>query len=160
RYFEAIDGRDLDTAVALWAQGGRENVRGRVDVLPPEGVREFIGELLGAIPDLEMRVLSTTTEDDRCGVHWRLTGTFAGPGSFASVAPTGNPIVLEGFDLLSVRDGLIQSNDAFTDSMTFARQIGMMPRQGSVGERGMTSALDARTRIAGARGAGEPELVA
>jgi len=160
RYFEAIDGRDLDTAVALWAQGGRENVRGRVDVLAPEGVREFIGELLGAIPDLEMRVLSTTTEDDRCGVHWRLTGTFAGPGSFASVAPTGNPIVLEGFDLLSVRDGLIQSNDAFTDSMTFARQIGMMPPQGSTAELRMTGAFNAKTRIADRLGAGEAALVA
>src|SRR6202035_4934015 len=158
RYFEAIDGRDLDTAVALWAQGGRENVRGRVDVLPPEGVREFIGELLGAIPDLEMRVLSTTTEDDRCGVHWRLTGTFAGPGSFAGVAPTGNPIVLEGFDLLSVRDGLIQSNDAFTDSMTFARQIGMMPPQGSTAELRMTGAFNAKTRIADRLGAGEAAL--
>ena len=37
-------------AVALWAQGGRENVRGQVDALAPEGVREFIGELLGAMP--------------------------------------------------------------------------------------------------------------
>ena len=32
RYFEAIDARDLDAAVALWAEGGRENVRGQVDV--------------------------------------------------------------------------------------------------------------------------------
>ena len=32
RYFAAIDARDLEAAVALWAPGGRENVRGRVDV--------------------------------------------------------------------------------------------------------------------------------
>ena len=63
-----------------------------------------------------MQIVSTTTEDDRCGVQWRLTGTFAGPGRFGGVAPTGNPIELEGFDLLTVRDGLIQSNDAFTDT--------------------------------------------
>ena len=67
-------------------------------------------------------------------MQWRLTGTFAGPGHFGGVAPTGTPIELEGFDLLTVRDGLIQSNDAFTDSMTFARQIGMMPPQGSTAE--------------------------
>src|SRR5258708_5976115 len=30
RYFAAIDARDLETAVSLWAPGGRENVRGRV----------------------------------------------------------------------------------------------------------------------------------
>jgi glyoxylase-like metal-dependent hydrolase (beta-lactamase superfamily II)/predicted ester cyclase len=160
RYFEALDARDLDAAVSLWAPGGRENVRGRVDVLAPDGVREFIGELFSAVPDLNMEVVSTTSEAEHCGVHWRLTGTFAGPGSFGGVAPTGNPLVLEGFDLLAVRDGLIQSNDAFTDSMTFARQIGMMPRQGSVAEQRMTGAFNAKTRITGARALGEPELVA
>jgi glyoxylase-like metal-dependent hydrolase (beta-lactamase superfamily II)/ketosteroid isomerase-like protein len=159
-YFAALDARDLDAALSLWAAGGRENVRGRVDVIAPEGVREFIGELFGAVPDLSMQVVSTTCETERCGVHWRLTGTFAGPGRFGGVAPTGNPIVLEGFDLLTVRDGLIQSNEAFTDSMTFARQIGMMPRQGSVAERRMTGAFNAKTRLTGTIGSGEAELVA
>jgi hydroxyacylglutathione hydrolase len=160
RYFEAIDARDLDTAVSLWAEGGRENVRGRVDVLAPEGVREFIGELIAAVPDLNMQIISTTSEDDRCGVHWRTTGTFAGPGHFGGVAPTGNPVVLEGFDLLTVKDGLIQSNDAFTDSMTFARQIGMMPPQGSTAEQRMMGAFNAKTRLADSLGAGEAQLVA
>jgi hydroxyacylglutathione hydrolase len=160
RYFEAIDARDLDAAVSLWAEGGREYVRGRVDVLAPEGVREFIGELMAAVPDLHMQVVSTTTEEDRCGVHWRLAGTFAGPGHFGGIAPTGNPIVLEGFDLITVRDGLIQSNDAFTDSMTFARQIGMMPPQGSTAEARMTAAFNAKTRLADSLGAGEAKLVA
>ncbi len=160
RYFAAIDARELDDAIALWAQGGRENVRGQVDVLAPEGVRMFIGELIGAIPDLNMQVVSTTAEADRCGVQWRLTGTFAGPGRFGGVAPTGNPIELEGFDLLTVRDGLIQSNDAFTDSMTFARQIGMMPPQGSGTEARMTRAFNAKTRLSARLGAGEAELVA
>ncbi len=160
QYFEAIDARDLDTAVALWAPGGRENVRGRVDVLAPEGVREFIGELIAAFPDLSMQIVSTTSEDDRCGVHWRLSGTFAGPGHFGGVAPTGSPVVAEGFDLLTVRDGLIQSNDAFTDSMTFARQIGMMPPLGSTAEQRMMAAFNARTRLTDSIGPGEAELVA
>jgi glyoxylase-like metal-dependent hydrolase (beta-lactamase superfamily II)/predicted ester cyclase len=160
RYFEAINARDLETAVSLWAPGGRENVRGRVDVLAPDGVREFIGELLEALPDLSMEVVSTTSQDDRCGVQWRLTGTFAGPGSFGGVSPTGSPLTIEGFDLLTVRDGLIQSNDAFTDSMTFARQIGLMPAQGSTAELRMTGAFNAKTRLSDSLGPGEAQLVA
>jgi hydroxyacylglutathione hydrolase len=160
RYFEAIDARELDVAVGLWAEGGRENVRGQVDVLAPEGVRAFIGGLLDAVPDLHMAVISTTTEDERCGVHWRLTGTFAGPGDFSGVAPNGRQIELEGFDLLTVRDGLIQSNDAFTDSMTFARQIGMMPPQGSPAELRMMGAFNAKTRIGDRLAGGEARLVA
>jgi glyoxylase-like metal-dependent hydrolase (beta-lactamase superfamily II)/predicted ester cyclase len=160
RYFEAIDARDLDGAVALWAPGGRDNVRGRVDVIAPEGVRDFLGELIGALPDLSMQVVSTTAEGERCGVHWRLRGTFAGPGSFGGIAPTGARLDIEGFDLVTVRDGLIQHNDAFTDSMTFARQVGMMPPQGSAGEHRMMGAFNAKTRLTGGLAAGEAELVA
>src|ERR1700736_5718477 len=71
RYFDAIDARDLDAAVAMWAEGGRENVRRQVDVTAPEGVRAFIGELLDAFPDLRFEVVSTTTQDDRCAAQWR-----------------------------------------------------------------------------------------
>jgi len=70
------------------------------------------------------------------------------------------PIELEGFDLLTVRGGLIQSNDAFTDSMSFARQIGMMPPQDSGAEKRMMQAFNAKTRLSARLGAGEAELVA
>jgi len=160
RYFEAIDARDLDTAVSLWADGGREHVRGQVDTLAPDGVRDFIGALIDALPDLEMEVVSTTTDGDRCAVQWRLTGTFAGPGRFAGLAPTGNPIVLEGLDLLTVDDGLIQSNDAFTDTTTFLRQIGMMPPQASPAERRLAGVFNARTHLVSSLVAGAPGLVA
>ena len=148
-YFEAINARELDAAVAMWADGGRENVRGQVDVIAPEGVRAFIGDLLGALPDLRFEIVSTTTEGERCGVQWRLTGTFAGPGTINGVAPTGHPIALEGLDLLSVRDGLIQGNEAFTDTMTFPRQIGMMPPLGSGAEQRMMAAFNLKTRLTG-----------
>jgi steroid delta-isomerase-like uncharacterized protein len=160
RYFEALNARDLETAVSVWAPGGREHLHGRVDVVAPDGLRAFLEELHGAVPDLNMHVVSTTTEGERCAVRWQLTGTFAGPGSFDGVAPTGTPLDLEGIDLFTVRDGLIQSNDAFTDSMTFARQIGMMPPQGSAAESGMTSAFNAKTRLTAGLAAGEAELVA
>src|SRR5271155_2689783 len=47
-YFAAIDDHDLDAAVALWAPGGREHVRGQIDGVAPDDVREFIGALLRA----------------------------------------------------------------------------------------------------------------
>ncbi len=159
RYFEAINAHDLDGAVALWAVGGRENVRGQVDVTAPEGVRAFIGDLLGAMPDLRWEMVNTTTEGDRCAVQWRMIGTFAGPGTFSGLAPTGHPLTLEGVDVLTVRDGLIQVNDAFTDTMTVPRQIGMMPPLGSTAEQRMLGAFNVKTRVTG-RMLAEPEMVA
>jgi hydroxyacylglutathione hydrolase len=160
RYFAAIDAREVDEAVALWAPGGRENIRGQLDVLAPEGVRAFVQELLGALPDLTVQVLATTTEDERCAVHWRFTGTFAGPGHYAGIAPTGNPVDLEGFDLLTVRDGLIVSNDAFSNAITFAQQIGMMPPQHSGAEQRMIQAFNAKTRLTAGLAGSEARLLA
>lgn len=147
-YFEAIDAHDVERAVGMWAAGGRENVRGQVDVTAPDGVREFIGAMVEAMPDMKMEVVETTTEGDRCAVQWRLSGTFAGAATFNGVAPTGDPIHLEGVDVLTVRDGLVQANDAFPDNIAFARQIGLMPEQGSTGEQRLMGAFNLKTKVA------------
>lgn len=160
RYFEAINAHDLEGAVAMWADGGRENVRGQVDVTAPEGVRAYIGELLAAVPDLRFELLSTTTEADRCAVQWRVSGTFAGPGSLSGIEPTGHPLTLEGIDLLTVREGMIQSNDAFPDSISLPRQIGMMPAAGSAADRRLTGVFNAKTRLSSRLSGSEARLVA
>jgi glyoxylase-like metal-dependent hydrolase (beta-lactamase superfamily II)/predicted ester cyclase len=160
RYFKAIDSRDLDAAVGMWAEGGREHVHGQIDVTAPDGVREFIGEMLGALPDMHIEILSTTGQGERCAVQWRLTGTFAGPGQFGGLAPTGDRVTLEGLDLITVRDDLIHSIDAFLDTMAIPRQIGMMPAQGSPGERRLTGAFNLRTRLSSGLAGGEGELIA
>jgi glyoxylase-like metal-dependent hydrolase (beta-lactamase superfamily II)/predicted ester cyclase len=160
RYFDAITAHDIDTATAQWAPDGIDRVHGRFEVEGPEGVRGFLTDLFGAMPDAGFEILSTTTDDDRCAVRWRLRGTFVGPGSFDGVAPTGAPLDIQGIDLVTVRDGLIVSNDAYTDGMTFARQVGMVPPKDSAGERRMLGAFNARTRLIERFSHGEPGLVA
>ncbi len=161
RYFEAIGAHDVQGAAAMWAQDGREDVRGQGLFIGPDGVREFIGSLVEAIPDLKVEIVSTTSEDERCALQWRFSGTFAGPGSFNGVAPTGHRLELEGVDILTVRDGLIHSNDAFTDTMAVPRQLGMMPPLGSGAEQRMMGAFNVKTRLSdGLMGASEAKLVA
>jgi glyoxylase-like metal-dependent hydrolase (beta-lactamase superfamily II)/predicted ester cyclase len=160
KYFEAIDAHDVQGAAGMWAQDGREDVRGQGLYIGPEGLREFISNLIEAIPDLKVEIVSTTTEGERCALHWRFSGTFAGPGSFNGIAPTGHKMELEGVDVLSVRDGLIQSNDAFTDTMAVPRQIGMMPPLHSPTEQRMTGAFNVKTRVSDGLTGGEAKLVA
>jgi glyoxylase-like metal-dependent hydrolase (beta-lactamase superfamily II)/predicted ester cyclase len=159
RYFEAIGAHDVDGAAAMWAPDGREDVRGQGLFIGPDGLREFIGDLIAAIPDLRVEIVSTTTEDDHCALHWRFSGTFAGPGSFNGINPTGHRMEIEGVDVLSVRDGLIQSNDAFTDTMAVPRQIGMMPPLHSPAEQRLMSAFNLKTRLTSSL-TGDAELVA
>src|SRR3954465_15755132 len=146
-YFDAIGNRDLDAAVALWRPGGRENVRGQVDTTAPDGVREFLGGMLAALPDAQMEIVAQTTEGERSAVQWRASGTFAG-APLNGIEPTGARITLEGVDVITVREGKIVSNDAFLDGMGFARQVGMLPASGSKGEERMARAFNARTRAA------------
>ncbi len=145
QYFAAVAARDVEAMVACWHPGGREFIRGQVDTTAPDGVREFFGSLFAAMPDFDMRVLSTTTNKDRAAVRWTATGTFTGT-DFAGFAATGSRVTLEGMDELTVRDGLIAENNAFSDSMAFARQIGVLPPEGSRADLGLQRAFNVRTR--------------
>lgn len=146
-YFAALAARDVEAMVACWAPGGREFIRGQVDTTAPDGVREFFTDLFAAMPDFDLRVLSTTSGKERAVVRWRATGTFTG-ADFGGIAATGSAVELEGIDELTVRNGLIAENNAFSDSMAFARQIGMLPAEGSKADQRVLRAFNAKTRAA------------
>lgn len=150
RYFEAVAARDLDGMVACWKPGGVENIRGQINTTAPDGVREFFSGLFAAVPDFELRVLDYTAQDDRVVARWEATGTFGGATPFKGIQPNGKRIALEGCDVLVVAEGLIVRNDAYSDSMKFARDIGMMPPEESGPERAMTAAFNLKNRVAAA----------
>ena len=147
-YFAAINAHDPDAAAACWAAGGEDVLHGQRTFVAPEGIRAFVGELLGAIPDARLDIEDITTEADRCAIRYVLRGTFAGPGEWAGIAPTGATLEIPGTDVLRVADGLIVRNDAYVDGMTVARQMGLMPAQDSAAEQRMTAVFNARTRAA------------
>jgi hydroxyacylglutathione hydrolase len=152
-YFAALARRDVDAAAACWAPDGIDNFVGQTVARGPEGVREFFGALFDAIPDYAFEVETIVVEGDRVAVRWNATGTFAGESSFQGIAPTGDRVSLTGLDLLRVRDGLIVHNDAFSDGVGLARQLGLLPPLGSRADAVMLRAFNARTR-AGRRLAG------
>ena len=159
-YFDAVAQRDLDAMVACWKPGGREFIRGQIDTTAPEGVRGFFGELFGAVPDFDLRVQELVVEKNHAVVRWRATGTFCGSSAFNGIEPNGARLELEGCDVLRVEDELIVSNDAFSDSMAFARQIGLMPAEGSAAEKRAFGLFNRASRV-GTRIAGDaPEEIA
>lgn len=158
-YFAAISDHDVEAAVAMWRPGGRENVRGQVDALAPDGVRDFLNGIIGPFPDLVFTVVEKTVQDDRAAYRWEATGTFTG-AAFQGVEPNGARLELEGTDVLIVRDGVIVENNAYADAMTVARQLGLMPPEGSKQEVGMKRAFNAKTKAAAKLGSSGPDQVA
>ena len=144
-YFEALARRDIEAMAALWAPDGTDHIAGQVDAVGPNGVREYFTELFAAFPDFALEERSTVTEGDRAAVHWTATGTHLGP--LWGVEPTGARVELEGVDVLEVRDGLIVRNDAVPDSLSVARQIGLLPAGGSPAEQRLFAAFNAKTRV-------------
>jgi predicted ester cyclase len=147
-YFEAIAARDLDAMVEVWAPGGIDHFYGMEDLVAPDGVRRFFGEMFRAVPDFSMSVTDMVAYGDKAAVRWAALGTFNGKGKLQGLAPTGARLELEGLDLLTIRDGLIQENFAFTNGMEMARQMGVMPPLGSTQERAMLGAMNVKTKAA------------
>lgn len=148
-YFDAIAAQDLDAMVACWAPGSIDRLYGMADLRAPEGIRSWFGDVFTAFPDFAMRVEDMVAYGDKAAVRWSATGTFTGPGKFEGLAPTGAAIQLEGLDLLTISEGLIRGNQAFTNAAEMGRQLGAMPPVGSIGERALIGAVNARTAATG-----------
>ena len=92
------------------------------------------------MPDWQMEVVSIAADGDDVFVHWHLTGTHTGP--LLGIEPTGKPLAVDGMDHFVVRDGKVVSNFVIFDQMQYARQIGMMPPDGSSADKAVKSAFN------------------
>ncbi|HEV3002180.1 MAG TPA: MBL fold metallo-hydrolase [Solirubrobacteraceae bacterium] len=146
-YFASI-GRDPEAQRRWYADDARVTLAGAIEDGGKAEVVAFFDGLYAAFPDLRMEALEVVGEGDTVAVHWRLRGTFAGPERFNGIEPTGARLDLRGVDVITVRDGRIVRNDAYTDNMAIARQLGMMPPLQSPAEQRMTAAFNARTSLA------------
>src|SRR5579864_2028803 len=151
---------DLDAAGAVWSPSGVERIVGQEDLVGPRAIQAYFGQLFRAFPDWRFEIIETLSEDERAAVRWRAQATFAGPGQFQGFEPNGAQIELEGCDLVTVRDGRLQHNDAYLDSGEVARQLGLLPPAGSPTEARLTRLANLRTRLAARRQGSEPERVA
>ncbi|MFA9400342.1 MAG: ester cyclase [Acidobacteriota bacterium] len=144
-YFAAVGRRDLEDMIGRWKPGGRSRIVGVAELTAPDGNREWFGALFRAFPDFEMKVESIIAEDNRASVHWSATGTFSGTGKFEGLKPNGARVEIEGIDHLTIEDGQIQQLTAVLNAADLARQLGAMPPTGSVAEKAMLGAFNAKT---------------
>jgi len=149
-YFDAIKAQDVDAMATCWKPGSIDHFYGMADLRVPEDLKTWFSNLFRAFPDFLMEVTDMVAYGDKAAVRWHATGTFTGEGRFEGLAATGAAVEFEGLDLLTIQNGEIVDNHAYTNAMEMARQMGAMPPQGSAGERAMFGATNARTALVGA----------
>ena len=148
-YFDAVIARDSDAMASHWSAEGIEEILPIGIFRGPDEVRAYFTELFAAIPDFEMTIDRVLAQDQNVLVQWRASGTFSG-GPLMGIEATGRRIELRGLDWLEVEGELITRNTAFADGAALARGMGLMPAQGSAGEKAMFSAFNALTKARGA----------
>jgi steroid delta-isomerase-like uncharacterized protein len=144
--FEALNRRDFD-ALALLDHPDIVDDFVAIGVFRGiGGVRAFFEELFAAFPDIVMEVEHITEDDDHAVVQWRATGTFTGT-PFQGLHATGRAVELRGCDVMRFEDGRLRYNTIYYDGLGFARQVGMLPRQGTAADKALTVAFNAGTDV-------------
>ena len=126
--------RYTDDIVALGEFRGRDAVRG------------FFVELFAAMPDYRMEIEQVIADSSAVAVRWHATGTFEG-GPFQGIQPSGRRVEIRGVDVIEVEGDHIVRNTIYYDGAAFARQVGLLPREGSLADRTALRLFNVRARV-------------
>jgi steroid delta-isomerase-like uncharacterized protein len=143
--FDAVAARDPEGIVRFGAPDEVADFVAVGEFHGPDAVRRFFVEVFAAFPDFDVTVDRIVSDDRTAVVQWHATGTFTG-APFLGVLPTGRGVVLKGADVFEIEDGLVRRATVYYDGATMARQIGVLPRQDSRGDRALLAAFNLRTR--------------
>ena len=145
-YYEAMSRRDVAAMAEHWREDGVEDIV-PIGVLRGRGeIKAFFDETFAAMPDAETTVGRLVAGERSAAVEWRMAGHFSG-APFLGLDPNGKRVEVRGLDLFEVEDDAIVSNTAYYDGASFARQIGMLPSEGSGAERALKGAFNAVTKL-------------
>ena len=145
-YLEAMNNRDARAMVAHWREDGVEDIVAVGVLRGRDELYDYFSSLFAAMPDAHTTITRLVAGEQSCAVEWRLEATLDG-APFMGIEPNGKHIEIRGFDLIELEDGQIVSNTAYFDASTVARQIGMLPPDGSGADRAMKGAFNAVTKL-------------
>jgi steroid delta-isomerase-like uncharacterized protein len=130
RWFEEVwnQGRE-ETIDELFAPNGVGYGLGDTEapVQGPAGIRPFVRNLRGAIPDIHMTIEDAIAEGDKVTVRITAEGTHK--GGQLGVAPTGRRVHIEGIVVVRIANGQIVEGWNSWDQLGLLRQIGALPAQ-------------------------------
>jgi steroid delta-isomerase-like uncharacterized protein len=142
--FEKLNDHDATSLKQFWTDETVERFPDRT-CSGADDIAGYFQEAFQAIPDFHMEIVAIVEQDEHVFVHWRLTGTHR--GLLLGVEPTGKKLSIDGMDHFILRDGVVVSNFVVFDQMQYARQIGMMPADGSTADKALKATFNGRTKL-------------
>jgi steroid delta-isomerase-like uncharacterized protein len=143
--FAALNRKNADDLLQYWTEDVAEEFpnatcRSRAEV------RDYFASLFAAIPDFHIEPKKIIAEGDTVFVRWHATGTFTG-APWMGIRPSGSKLEVYGIDCFTLRHGKISAAFVVFDQMSFARQIGIMPPEGSAMDCLLINAFNTKTRL-------------
>ena len=143
--FQKLNERDLSALREFWTEDTVE----RFPDTTCRGTDEIVAyfeDTFEAVPDARLEIVGIAEQNEDVFVQWRMTGTHE--GTLLGVEATGKRLEIDGMDHFVIRDGKVVSNFVIVDQIQYARQIGMMPPDGSAADKAMKTAFNLRTKVA------------
>ena len=128
RYNDAWNGHDLDAMMAMHAPGMVFENHTAGERAEGEEVRDHIGAIFAAWPDLRFAGRRHYVRDDLVVQEWTATATHANRMTRGDLVaePTGRTITWDGLDVIPFNDGLVKRKDVYSDSVSILRQLGLL----------------------------------
>ncbi|QYB02657.1 ester cyclase [Rhodococcus sp. USK10] len=144
--FERINAKDVASLRNFWTSDSTVHFptgtcRGS------DEIAVYFEQVFAAVSDLVFEIVSMAEAGNDVLAHWRVTGRHV--GAFVGVAATGRRIEFEGFDHFVIAGGKVVANTVRYDQMEFDRQIKLLPPDGSIADRALKAAFNAKTRVVG-----------
>jgi predicted ester cyclase len=143
--FDRLNEHDVSALRPLWTDKTVARLPDRT-CRGADEIAAYFEAMFAAVPDWHVEVVALAEQGEDVFVQWHLTGTHSGP--LLGIASTGKRIALDGVDHFVVREGKPVSIFVVFDQLDYARQIGMMPPDGSIVDKALKGAFNARTKLA------------
>lgn len=141
--FERINAHDVVSLRPFWTE---ETVEYFPDATcrGADEVAAYFTDKFAAIENFHLDVVAIAGSGDDVLVHWRMTGRHT--GTLLGVAATGKALEIDGSDHFVLRDGAAVTNTVVFDQMAFARQVGLLPPDGSAVDKALKTAFNTKTK--------------
>jgi predicted ester cyclase len=93
----------------------------------PHGMTDYVQDLRGQYPDLQITFLDHLFAGDKLVLHWRYQGTDIGDRPDRQSRPTGKRVDFSGVDILRFEEGKIVEDLAYYNLLAVLQQLGLIP---------------------------------